>query len=227
MWSVKCEFKDCEASTDGFTAMEEKDKTWFENPTSHSKALGGGWLCKKHQPVVAPSPTGWVNPTSTWVGETLPDPEVLIEMTKNMTGSELAAFTSTARPPNMGMVHNMMRPKITKPWFTKLDMAEYPETERALDSVVDRDPKLAKELDQAFDIMFDQPNPLQKEFGFNDTEEGSQERYQRRQKIVPWSKHTVWWFVHNCIAHPLIGILPVRTAFRFHDWTSLRMHGVK
>jgi hypothetical protein len=32
--------------------------------------------------------------------------------------------------------------------------------------------------------------------------------------------HHFWWFVHNCIAHPMIGLFPVRATFSFHDYTS-------
>jgi hypothetical protein len=71
-----------------------------------------------------------------------------------------------------------------------------------------------------------QPHPLQEEFGFQQPEDGSEERYKKRQLDVPWAKHQFWWFVHNNIAHPLIGVLPIRVFFRFHDYTSRRMHGV-
>lgn len=33
-----------------------------------------------------------------------------------------------------------------------------------------------------------------------------------------------WWIIHNCIAHPWLGIRPTsRRANRFHDWTADRM----
>ncbi len=60
---------------------------------------------------------------------------------------------------------------------------------------------------------------------FSQTEEGSQERFDKRKSEVPWLKHTLWWLVHNCVAHPLIGILPFTPFFKFHDWTSVKMHG--
>lgn len=34
------------------------------------------------------------------------------------------------------------------------------------------------------------------------------------------TQHYFWWFVHNCIAHPMIGLVPIKTTFRFHDYTS-------
>lgn len=79
-------------------------------------------------------------------------------------------------------------------------------------------PKTQQELDADREI--------QEEFGFNKPEDGSEERYKKRQLDVPWAAHQFWWFVHNNIAHPLIGVLPIRVFFRFHDYTSRRMHGV-
>lgn len=61
--------------------------------------------------------------------------------------------------------------------------------------------------------------------GFTKPENGSQDRFDLRKKEVPWFKHTLWWFIHNCVAHPLIGILPLTSFFKFHDWTSVKMHG--
>lgn len=36
--------------------------------------------------------------------------------------------------------------------------------------------------------------------------------------------HHFWWFVHNCVAHPLIGLVPVKQAFEFHDYTSKKIN---
>lgn len=33
-------------------------------------------------------------------------------------------------------------------------------------------------------------------------------------------EHHFWWFVHNCIAHPMIGVCPHEKTFAFHDYTS-------
>lgn len=38
------------------------------------------------------------------------------------------------------------------------------------------------------------------------------------------AKHHFWWFVHNCIAHPLIGLFPIKKTFEFHDYTSRRIN---
>lgn len=33
----------------------------------------------------------------------------------------------------------------------------------------------------------------------------------------------MWGVIHNCVAHPLLGILGPRVwVVRFHDWTALR-----
>lgn len=37
-------------------------------------------------------------------------------------------------------------------------------------------------------------------------------------------KHRLWWVLHNCFAHILIGLAPCRTTFKLHDWTSQRLN---
>lgn len=61
--------------------------------------------------------------------------------------------------------------------------------------------------------------------GFDQPEEGSKDRYDKRRAEQPWAKHRFWWLVHNTVSHPLIGLVPWRPMFRFHDWTSKKMHG--
>lgn len=41
----------------------------------------------------------------------------------------------------------------------------------------------------------------------------------------PVMEYHFWWFVHNCVAHPLIGVLPVKPTFDFHDFTSRKING--
>lgn len=60
---------------------------------------------------------------------------------------------------------------------------------------------------------------------FSEPEPGSQERYIRRKTKRPWTAHTFWWIVHNCVSHPMIGFVPLKPFFSFHDWTSRKMHG--
>lgn len=62
--------------------------------------------------------------------------------------------------------------------------------------------------------------------GFDEPEPGSEERYGTRLKGRPWLSHTFWWVIHNCVAHFLIGIAPIKSLFKFHDWTSYKMHGL-
>lgn len=38
--------------------------------------------------------------------------------------------------------------------------------------------------------------------------------------FVARATHHFWWLVHNCIAHPMIGFAPIKSTFRFHDYTS-------
>ncbi len=66
-------------------------------------------------------------------------------------------------------------------------------------------------------------------FDFRD-ETGSGKRFAEREKQhretdLPVIRHRAWWLLHNLVAHPLIGVAPVRWAFEFHDWTSRKMSG--
>lgn len=45
-----------------------------------------------------------------------------------------------------------------------------------------------------------------------------------RDQGVSVLRHHFWWFVHNCIAHILIGVCPVNVFFRFHDYTSRKIN---
>lgn len=61
-------------------------------------------------------------------------------------------------------------------------------------------------------------------------ETGAEERFEKRKEVFkqeeePIYKHHVWWLIHNCIAHPLIGIFPCKKTFDFHDWTSIKING--
>jgi hypothetical protein len=52
------------------------------------------------------------------------------------------------------------------------------------------------------------------------------------KRIENWKKagqpvmsHYFWWFVHNCVAHPMIGVAPTKATFAFHDFTSDKING--
>jgi len=58
----------------------------------------------------------------------------------------------------------------------------------------------------------------------------SQERFHYRIRLFKLLKksllvHHFWWFTHNCVAHPLIGVCPVAWTFQFHDFTSGKING--
>ena len=63
------------------------------------------------------------------------------------------------------------------------------------------------------------------EYGFTQPEDGSENRYDERRARQSSGRHAFWWWLHNCVAHPLIGVMPRRFAFEFHDWTSRKLHG--
>lgn len=42
--------------------------------------------------------------------------------------------------------------------------------------------------------------------------------------IHPIIEHHFWWLTHNIIAHTLIGLIPIKLFFDFHDWTSKKLN---
>lgn len=71
----------------------------------------------------------------------------------------------------------------------------------------------------------------QEDDGFMSSDEtGAEQRFEGRVAVFqkenkPVYKHHFWWFVHNCVAHPMIGIWPSKKTFDFHDWTSKKING--
>lgn len=63
-------------------------------------------------------------------------------------------------------------------------------------------------------------------FNFSKPEDGSEQRYDERvaNNSDNRIKHHGWWVVHNCVAHPFIGLAPSKWAFDFHDWTSRQLN---
>ena len=50
------------------------------------------------------------------------------------------------------------------------------------------------------------------------------EKFKKAEKRFPILQHYFWWFTHNCITHPLIGLIPIKPFFNFHDWTSVKLN---
>lgn len=44
--------------------------------------------------------------------------------------------------------------------------------------------------------------------------------------VNPYIEHHFWWLLHNCVAHMLIGLVPVKWFFDFHDWTSKKLNAL-
>lgn len=49
-------------------------------------------------------------------------------------------------------------------------------------------------------------------------------RWCQRHKVLPLARHQVWWLLHNCVAHPWLGVSPSPRALWFHDFTSKRLN---
>lgn len=41
--------------------------------------------------------------------------------------------------------------------------------------------------------------------------------------MIEKAKRHFWFMVHNCIAHPVMGIVPCALTTWAHDWTAERM----
>lgn len=54
-------------------------------------------------------------------------------------------------------------------------------------------------------------------------DKGAQGRYEERREKVAQPQLAFWWMMHNCVAHPLIGVLPFKPLFAFHDWTAKKI----
>lgn len=77
-----------------------------------------------------------------------------------------------------------------------------------------------------FGDMFDLDGTVNKEV-LKMAQIGSYGRFKERIKKFkdkhtdfPRVRHGFWWVMHNCVAHPIIGVLPVKKSFDFHDFTS-------
>jgi hypothetical protein len=46
------------------------------------------------------------------------------------------------------------------------------------------------------------------------------EAFQARQGALGVLMHAGWWWAHNCVAHPILGLVPHRRSVWLHDWTS-------
>ena len=68
-------------------------------------------------------------------------------------------------------------------------------------------------------------------FGNTTSEDRFYQRISRfASRSTPVWMHHFWWMTHNCVAHPIIGVVPLVSerggdlAFRFHDFTSRKIN---
>jgi len=95
----------------------------------------------------------------------------------------------------------------------------------------------SKEQEEAMDelnnsiIATDAMRKKNKALSFPSSDEtGSEDRFKKRLDVFrqdnkPIFKHHIWWLIHNCVVHPLIGFFPCKTTFDWHDYTSKRING--
>ena len=88
-------------------------------------------------------------------------------------------------------------------------------------------------------------------FDFDKPEDGSEDRFHERvenwktctykvvsvvpeeeyaapkvTRRIPLVQHYFWWLIHNLVAHPMIGVFPIKKSFQFHDWSSHKLNGL-
>lgn len=49
-------------------------------------------------------------------------------------------------------------------------------------------------------------------------------KFRKAGKRFPMLQHYFWWVMHNCVTHFLIGLIPIKPFFQFHDWTSIKLN---
>jgi hypothetical protein len=50
------------------------------------------------------------------------------------------------------------------------------------------------------------------------------EKWKRATRFFPKLRHDVWWFLHNVVSHPLLGVCPSTSTVWFHDYTSQKLN---
>jgi hypothetical protein len=38
-------------------------------------------------------------------------------------------------------------------------------------------------------------------------------------------RYYFWWVIHNTVVHPVLGLVPCRLTFKWHDWASRKLNG--
>lgn len=51
-----------------------------------------------------------------------------------------------------------------------------------------------------------------------------QERWVKAKRSLPRTRHYMWWLLHNCVSHPVLGFVPSKGTVWFHDWTSMHLN---
>lgn len=84
------------------------------------------------------------------------------------------------------------------------------------------DPDFLNKLAEEREVRNGKVQPIRKSTARETrTSRNSSERYQHRipKHDTPF-KHKLFWLLHNCVAHPLLGLLPNHKSVGFHDLTS-------
>lgn len=49
-------------------------------------------------------------------------------------------------------------------------------------------------------------------------------KWRRAERFFPKLRHDAWWFLHNVVSHPLLGLWPSKEAIWLHDYTSQKLN---
>jgi|GEM_PF-2101231 len=50
------------------------------------------------------------------------------------------------------------------------------------------------------------------------------QRWRSSERRLADAQHFAWWWAHNCVAHPLLGIWPSALTVRLHDVTAKELN---
>jgi hypothetical protein len=50
------------------------------------------------------------------------------------------------------------------------------------------------------------------------------EKWRKATSAFPKFRHDIWWWLHNVVSHPLLGVWPSEKAVWFHDYTSQKLN---
>ncbi|MCX4245623.1 hypothetical protein [Paraliomyxa miuraensis] len=95
---------------------------------------------------------------------------------------------------------------------------------------LEREPRVAVGAEEAGEVEASGAGPGSFRWHEPTPRSGAHARYELRRAWwrdkapTLWRlRHAGWWWLHNVVVHPLLGLLPVAAMVRLHDWSSARL----